>query len=198
MRPWPAGAEREPARDGRRLRPRHVGAHPRRRPGGLRSGLEPGVGIYIDDVYYPSLTGSNFDLLDLDRVEIARGPQGVLGGRNSEGGSIKLFSQKPKGDGSGSMRATWGAQPAGHARRGRFALVPDTLSVRISGVSRKQDGYVSRYDYGCTHPGVRRSGQLDSRVPAASAMRAARTTRPRARRALDAEPTPSKPTCRPT
>jgi iron complex outermembrane receptor protein len=37
--------------------------------------FEPGVGIYIDDVYYPSLTGANFDLLDLDRVEILRGPQ---------------------------------------------------------------------------------------------------------------------------
>src|SRR4051794_6115239 len=56
---------------------------------------EPGVGIYIDDVYYPQLTGAVFDLLDVDRVEILRGPQGTLAGRNSEGGAIKLYSRKP-------------------------------------------------------------------------------------------------------
>lgn len=114
--------------------------------------LEPGVGVYIDDVYYSSLTGSNFDLLDLDRVEIARGPQGVLGGRNSEGGSIRLFSTKPKGDGSGSLRATFGSRNLLDVRAvGDFA-VSDTLSARISAVSKKQDGYVTRLDYGCLHP----------------------------------------------
>src|ERR1700686_2932145 len=68
----------------------------------------PGVGVYIDDVYYTSLTGSNFALLDLDRVEILRGPQGTLSGANSEGGSIKLYSVKPQGDDSGSFKASSG------------------------------------------------------------------------------------------
>ena len=114
--------------------------------------LEPGVGVYIDDVYYSSLTGSNFDLLDLDRVEIARGPQGVLGGRNSEGGSVKLFSTKPKGDGSGSLRMMIGSRNLQDIRAmGDFAMT-DTLSARISAVSKKQDGYVTRLDYGCLHP----------------------------------------------
>ena len=65
---------------------------------------EAGVGIYIDDVYYPQLTGAVFDLLDLDRVEILRGPQGTLSGRNSEGGSIKMFTKKPTGSGEGYRR----------------------------------------------------------------------------------------------
>ena len=114
--------------------------------------FEPGVGVYIDEVYYSSLTGANFDLLDLERVEIARGPQGVLGGRNSEGGSIKLYSQKPKGDDSGSVRATYGSRSLLDVRAtGDFALA-DNLFARISGVSRSQDGYVKRYDYGCLNP----------------------------------------------
>src|SRR5258706_1887140 len=66
----------------------------------------PGVGIYIDDVYYTSLTGSNFSLLDLDRVEILRGPQGTLSGANSEGGSIKLYTVKPQGNDTGSVKVS--------------------------------------------------------------------------------------------
>ena len=62
---------------------------------------EPGVGLYIDDVYYPTLTDANFDLLDLDRIEVLRGPQGTLTGRNSIGGAIKMFSQRPNADTSG-------------------------------------------------------------------------------------------------
>jgi iron complex outermembrane recepter protein len=115
--------------------------------------FEPGVGIYIDDVYYSSLTGSNFDLLDLDRVEIARGPQGVLGGRNSEGGSVKLYSRKPQGDGTGSIRATYGSRDLIDARAvGDFALVDGSVFARLSAVAKRQDGYVTLLDYGCKFP----------------------------------------------
>ena len=116
--------------------------------------FEPGVGIYIDDVYYSSLTGANFDLLDLDRVEILRGPQGVLGGRNSEGGAVKLYSQKPKGDDSGSIRATYGSRNLLDFRATGDVALTDTLSLRVAGVSKKQDGYVSRIDYACANPGT--------------------------------------------
>ena len=110
--------------------------------------FEPGVGIYIDDVYYSSLTGANFDLLDLDRVEIARGPQGVLGGRNSEGGSVKLYSQKPQGDDSGCC-----APPTAAAAWSTFAPRATSrwakTSSHASRVSKKQNGYVTRLDYSC-------------------------------------------------
>ncbi|HEY8507506.1 MAG TPA: TonB-dependent receptor plug domain-containing protein, partial [Steroidobacteraceae bacterium] len=59
--------------------------------------VEPGVGIYIDDIYFGTVTASAFDLVDVDRVEILRGPQGTLSGMNSQGGSIKVYSRKPTG-----------------------------------------------------------------------------------------------------
>jgi iron complex outermembrane recepter protein len=124
--------------------------------------LEPGVGIYIDDVYYPSLTGANFDLLDVDRVEILRGPQGVLGGRNSEGGAVKLYSQKPNETDGGSMQAAWGSRDLIEFRGvGNMALIKDTLFLRVSAVDKKQNGYVTRYDYGCLYPnsGIPNSSQ---------------------------------------
>src|SRR5438132_5818788 len=72
--------------------------------------FEPGVGLYIDDVYYPRLTGANFDLMDVERVEVLRGPQGTLEGRNSEGGAIRFVTRKPTGDGDGYAMFTYGTR----------------------------------------------------------------------------------------
>jgi iron complex outermembrane receptor protein len=116
--------------------------------------LEPGVGMYVDDVYYSTLTGSILDLLDLDRVEVLRGPQGTLAGQNSVGGAIKLYSKKPQGDDSATVQATYGRFSRTDVRASAdMTLVKDTLFGRIAGVSHHVDGYVTRYDYGCAHPG---------------------------------------------
>ncbi len=119
----------------------------------LDPAVDPGVGIYIDDVYFATLTGSDFALLDLDRVEILRGPQGTLSGMNSLGGSVKLFTQKATGSNDGYVEATYGSlnRTELHAS-GDFSLVPDTLFIRLSGIARRQDGYVQLYDYACQHP----------------------------------------------
>ena len=117
--------------------------------------LEPGVGMYVDDVYYSTSMGSLFDLLDLDRVEVLRGPQGTLAGQNSIGGAIKLFSKKPDGNGGGFVQATYGQRHRTDLRAGGdFTLLDGKAYARISGVSHHQDGYVTRYDYRCTHPGA--------------------------------------------
>jgi iron complex outermembrane receptor protein len=114
--------------------------------------LEPGVGMYIDDVYYATVTGSNFDLLDLDRIEVLRGPQGTLAGRNSIGGAIKLFSKKPTGDGSGSASLTRGSFNRLDMRAvGDFAVIEDKLFMRVAGASKSRDGYMKRIDYKCSH-----------------------------------------------
>lgn len=114
---------------------------------------EPGVGLYIDDVYYATLTGGLFDLLDLDRVEILRGPQGTLSGRNSEGGSIKLFSKKPNGDEGGYVDVGYGSRNEISLRGSADFKLTDNLFGRVSGVFKHQDGFVSLEDYGCANPG---------------------------------------------
>src|SRR3954470_15888072 len=114
--------------------------------------LDPGVGVYVDDVYIPTLSSSLLELIDLDRVEILRGPQGTLAGKNAIGGAIKLFSAKPKGDDSGMLRLSYGSFNE-LALRGMADLkISDSLAFRVSGMSRGRDGYVGMLDYGQTHP----------------------------------------------
>ncbi len=114
---------------------------------------EPGVGIYIDDVYFATLTGSVMDLLDLDRVEVLRGPQGTLTGRNSIGGAIKLFSAKPTSGNSGTVEATYGSRQRVDLRATANFELTENLFARISGVYKRQEGYVDQVDYGCANPG---------------------------------------------
>jgi iron complex outermembrane receptor protein len=114
--------------------------------------LEPGVGFYVDDVYYATLTGSILDLLDLDRVEVLRGPQGTLAGRNSIGGAVKLYSKKPEGTNSGTITAAYGSRNRVDLRASAdFNLAPG-IDARIAGVVKKQEGYVDRLDFGCLYP----------------------------------------------
>lgn len=114
---------------------------------------EPGVGIYIDDVYFATLTGSVMDLLDLDRVEVLRGPQGTLTGRNSIGGAIKLFSAKPTAGSSGTVEATYGSRQRVDLRATANFELTENLFARISGVYKRQEGYVDQVDFGCANPG---------------------------------------------
>ena len=113
---------------------------------------EPGVGMYIDDVYYATLTGGVFDLLDLDRVEVLRGPQGTLTGRNSIGGAIKLFTKKPDASNSGNVEAAYGSRNRVDLRASANFVLADGLYGRVSGVYKRQDGYVDQVDYGCKFP----------------------------------------------
>jgi iron complex outermembrane recepter protein len=117
-------------------------------------GLEPGVGLYVDDVYHGIMLGSEMDLTDLDRIEVLRGPQGTLSGKDSIGGAIKLYSKKPGDDTDGYVEAGYGSFNRINLRAGgNFTLVEDKLYVRVSGTSKTADGYMTRLDYGCVHPG---------------------------------------------
>ncbi|MBO9519848.1 MAG: TonB-dependent receptor [Porphyrobacter sp.] len=114
--------------------------------------FEPRVGFYVDDVYYATTFGSVFDVLDIERVEILRGPQGTLFGRNSVGGALRLISKKPKGDNSGYVEMTGGSRNR-YQLRGAYDLgITDDLGFRIVGSAKGQEGYVKRLDYKCEFP----------------------------------------------
>ncbi|MBC2667872.1 TonB-dependent receptor [Novosphingobium piscinae] len=122
--------------------------------------LEPGVGIYIDDVYYGTTYGAVMDLTDLDRVEVLRGPQGTLAGKNSLGGAIKLFSAKPDENGGGFVEGTYGRFNRVDLRASAGFTIQDGIYLRLSGVSKHTDGYMTLLDYGCVNPtgGIPRTG----------------------------------------
>jgi iron complex outermembrane receptor protein len=112
--------------------------------------FEPAVGIYIDDIYHGTLTGSTMDLLDLERVEVLRGPQGTLFGINTMGGAVRLISKKPSGDAGSSLDVTYGSRNRVDVKgMANFSLVEDKLFARVSGIARRQDGYGQRLDYTC-------------------------------------------------
>jgi len=111
--------------------------------------VEPGVGIYVDDVYYSTITGNLLDLLDLDRVEVLRGPQGTLAGRNAIGGAIKLFTRKPGGRESSSIDVTKGEFDRTEIKGATGLTFTDHLHARVAGVAKSMDGYVDRLDYAC-------------------------------------------------
>ncbi len=114
--------------------------------------VDPGVGIYVDDVYFATITASVFELLDLERVEILRGPQGTLSGMNSQGGAVKMYSRKPTGEG-GYVEGIIGNLDRRELRAsGDFTLAPGKLFARVTGMSRSREGYVKRLDYACMHP----------------------------------------------
>ena len=118
--------------------------------------VEPGVAIYVDDVYYSTITGNLLDLLDLDRVEVLRGPQGTLAGRNAIGGAIKLFTRKADGEDDINVSVTKGTFDRTDLKAaGGFTLAEDKLYARIAGVSRSIDGYVTRLDYACANASPR-------------------------------------------
>jgi len=114
---------------------------------------EPGVGTYVDDVYIASMHSGLFQLLDLDRVEVLRGPQGTLAGKNSVGGAIKLFSRKPTGDGSGYVEGTYGSYDRIEGRAAADFALTDNLFARLNVAGKSERGYIKRLDYGCLNPG---------------------------------------------
>ena len=115
--------------------------------GGAGSGFvtqESAVGVYIDDILFARPNGALLDLLDVDRMEVLRGPQGTLFGRNTAGGAVRYITKRPTDEFEGNARGVLGSRN----RRDLSATVniplADTLATRISFSSKNRDGYITR------------------------------------------------------
>jgi len=105
---------------------------------------DPGVGIYVDGVYLARTVGAVFDMIDIDRVEVLRGPQGTLFGRNTIGGAISIVTAKPDVTFAGKADMTTGTDNRFEVRGTLNLPLTDRLFARISVGTFKQDGYVLR------------------------------------------------------
>jgi iron complex outermembrane recepter protein len=108
---------------------------------------DPAVGIYADGVYMGRTMGSVFDLVDVERIEILRGPQGTLFGRNTIGGAINLVSKRPTDILEGSVDLNVGEDSYKEARASVNVPMGDNVGGRFSAFTRKRDGYVKALQY---------------------------------------------------
>jgi iron complex outermembrane receptor protein len=106
-------------------------------------GLENGVGFYVDNVYYGRPGQSQFDLVDLQQIEVLRGPQGTLFGKNTTSGAINITSRKPSFDPEFSGEATVGDYGYYQLRASASgAVIDDFLAVRLSGSTTERRGFL--------------------------------------------------------
>jgi iron complex outermembrane receptor protein len=117
----------------------------------FKAATEQTVTFYVDDVVLGRPTGALMDLLDLERVEVLRGPQGTLFGKNAIGGVVRMVSRKPgEGDGGGNVEVTVGSYDRVDLRAAfETTLVEDKLFSRVSFASKQRNGFMNLVDFRC-------------------------------------------------
>lgn len=106
-------------------------------------GIENSVGLYIDDVFQSRSFNFNNVLMDVNRIEVLRGPQGTLFGKNTIGGLLHIISESPKFANFGAVELSGGSFNLLQVRaKGNFELVPDKLAVRVTGAYKRRNGWI--------------------------------------------------------
>jgi iron complex outermembrane receptor protein len=104
--------------------------------------VDPAVGLYLDGVYLARTTGANLELIDMERVEVLRGPQGTLFGRNTTGGAINLVPRQPGFALEGQVEASVGNYDlARFAAIANLPITPDRLAARLVASRTERGGY---------------------------------------------------------
>jgi iron complex outermembrane receptor protein len=116
--------------------------------------LDPGVGVYVDGIYFARTTGANVNLLDVDQVEILKGPQGTLFGRNTIGGAINVVTRTPGDQFMIKAEATVGSYNRRDVQATMDIPFSDTVLSSFTFSSLNRDGYQKRIPYVSSVPYV--------------------------------------------
>jgi iron complex outermembrane recepter protein len=112
-------------------------------PFGLTNdGIEQGVGIYVDDVYYSRVASATFDFLDVAQIEVLRGPQGTLYGKNTTAGAINITTRQPTFDFEGKAEVSIGNLGFKQAKAAISGPLSETLAARLAVSGTKRRGTI--------------------------------------------------------
>ena len=105
---------------------------------------DPGVAVYVDGIYMARSIGAVMEFLDIERVEVLRGPQGTLFGRNAVGGAVSLHSRRPRAEPDGNIRQQFGNDRMTRTTAGVSGRLAEAVSGGVTLSYRSRDGYVTR------------------------------------------------------
>jgi iron complex outermembrane receptor protein len=127
-------------------------------------GSDNPIALYIDGVYEGTQAGASLDLPDVERIEVSKGPQGTLFGRNATGGAIQIFTKSPSFEPTGRISATGGFYDGAGASRSSYdlgikgflsgPLVEDKVAASLSFAYRNVDGYSRNIAFAAVPPAV--------------------------------------------
>ncbi len=114
-------------------------------------GFEPGVGLYVDDVYIARPQGAVLDIFDIERIEVLRGPQGTLYGRNTVGGAVKYVTDRMGTENEAALRASVGSYGQFDVVASGQMPITDTLSIGGAWADYSRDGFGKNLNTGRGH-----------------------------------------------
>lgn len=118
-------------------------------------GLEPGVGFYVDQVYHARPATAAFDFSDIDQIEVLRGPQGTLFGKNTTAGAINITTRAPSFTPQGDAEISVGNYTFIQAKAAVSGpLVADKIAFRLSGLATRRDGVIRNVVTQQDHNGI--------------------------------------------